>query len=135
MTASGLGVVGAVVGVCVNYIVLAVSGLSMTLHALIMKKNYPKKANACRFAYTSYQKELKTLKGCLRGKEFNEDTLLFELNRLDDLVIDMRPLISDKLSRKYYKTFKINFPGPSSNMKQAVSPSYRAVSVVHETSI
>ena len=135
MTASGLGVVGAVVGVYVNYIVLAVSGLGMTLHALIMKKNYPKKANACRFAYTSYQKELNTLKGCLRGKEFNEDTLLFELNRLDDLVIDMRPLISDKLSRKYYKTFKINFPGPCSNMKQAVSPSYRTVAVVHETSI
>ena len=43
MTASGLGVVSAVVGVCVNPIALAVSGLGVTLHALTMKKTYPKK--------------------------------------------------------------------------------------------
>ena len=41
MTASGLGVVGAV-GVCVNSIALDVSGLGVTLHALTMKKNYSK---------------------------------------------------------------------------------------------
>ena len=35
-----------------------------------------------------------------------------ELNRLDDLVTDVCPPIPDKLSRKYYRKFKVDFPGP-----------------------
>ena len=108
----------------------------VTLHALTMKKNYPKKVEACRFAYTSYQKMLNTLRGYLRGKEFHKNILLFETNRLDDLVIDMCSLIPDKLSRKYYKRFKVNLPRSCSGMRQVVPPSYRAVvGVVRETSI
>ena len=45
-------------------------------------------------------------------KEFDEDVVLFELNRKDDLVTDMCPPISDSLSRKYNKKFKVYFPGP-----------------------
>lgn len=36
-------------------------------------------------------------------KEFQKDILLFELNRLDGLIIDMCLPISDTLNRKYYK--------------------------------
>ena len=50
MTSSGLGIVGALVGVCVNSIVLAVSRLGVTLHALTMKKNYSKNVETCQLS-------------------------------------------------------------------------------------
>ena len=81
MTAFGLGVVGAVVSACVNPIALAVSGLGVTLHALTMKKNYSTKVEACRFAYTSYQKELNTLRGAVEEKSFTR--IFISLNSTD----------------------------------------------------
>lgn len=68
--------VGAGVGVFINPVALAVTGLGVVLNALTKKKNYPKKVEACRFAYTSYQKELNTLKGYIRGMDFSEEWTL-----------------------------------------------------------
>ena len=115
VTSAGLGAVCATLCVFVNPIALSVAGLGAVLHAVTMKKNYPK-VEICRFVYTSYQKVLNTLKGCLRGKEFHKNILLFELNRLDDLVTDMCPPIPDKLSRKYNEKFKVDFPEPCSDV-------------------
>ena len=127
VTSARLGAVGATVRVFVNLIALNVVRLGAVLHAVTLKKNYPKKVEACQFAYTCYQKELSTLKGCLQGKEFHKDILLLELNRLDDLVTDMCLPTLDELSRNYYKKFKVDFPGPCSDV--ATPP------VVHETLI
>ena len=98
-------------GVFVNAIALNVVGFGAVIHAVTMKKNYLNKVEPYRFAYTGYQKKLNTLKGCLRGKEFHEDILLFELNRLNDFVTDMCPHIPDKLRKKNYEKFKVDFPG------------------------
>ena len=84
LVSSGLVAVGATLSVYVNPIALSATGLGMVLHALAKKKNYPKKVETCRFTYTSYQKELNSLRGYLRGNEFSEPLLLFELGRLGD---------------------------------------------------
>ena len=112
LVSPGLVAVGATSSVYVNPIALTATGLGMVLHALAKKKNYPKKVETCRFAYTSYQKELNSLRGYLRGNEFSEPILLFELGRLDDTIADLCPLIPDKLSMKYYKKFDVSLPGP-----------------------
>ena len=58
MTAAVLWAVGTVVGVCVNPI-------GVILHAMTMNKSYLMEVKTCPFVYTSYQKKLNTLRGCL----------------------------------------------------------------------
>ena len=72
---------------------------------LSKKKNYPKRIELSKFAYTNYQKELNALKGYLRGKPFDKETLLIDLNKLDDLVADQCPTIRDSIRAAYNRKF------------------------------
>ena len=82
-------------GVTLNPIVMgSVAGVGILIQTVLTKKNFTKKIEACKYAYTSYQKILNKLKCVLRSGEFDEDTLIKELNWLDDQVTDLCPPIS-----------------------------------------
>ena len=125
--------VGAAVGTFINPIALASAGLGGILQVLSKKKNYPKKIEQCKFAYANYQKELNALKGYLRGKPFDKSILLFDLNKLDDLVVDQCPIIRDSIRKKYYRKFadciNIETDGPHPTSSVAVDPPTSSVSV------
>ena len=63
MTVSLVGVEGTVVGVCVNPIAVTVSGLGVTLHALTIKKNYPKKVQVCRICLHQISARVEHIEG------------------------------------------------------------------------
>ena len=99
---------GATVGGLVNPIALAVSGLGVLLQVIIRKKKYPKKIEQCQFAYTNYQKELNAFRGYLRGEPFDKSIVLFNLNKLDDMVADKCPFIPDPIKKKYFRKFRVD---------------------------
>ena len=101
-----LVVTGTVVGgVTLNPIVLGtISSAGLLLRTFSEAKNYKRKIEMCKFAYTSYEKVLTDLRSFMRGLEYNNKKFLDYVKVLDDIIIDMCPL-SDKFEKKYNKMF------------------------------
>ena len=101
-----LVVTGTVVGgVTLNPIPLGViSGTGILLKTFSEAKNYKRKIEMCKFAYTSYEKVLTDLRSFMRGLEYNDKEFLDYVKVLDDIIIDMCPL-TDKFEKKYNKVF------------------------------
>ena len=101
-----LVVTGTVVGgVTLNPIPLGViSGTGILLKTFSEVKNYKRKIEMSKFAYTSYEKVLTHLRYFMRGLEFNDKEFLNFVKNLDDIIIDMCPL-TDKYEKKYNKLF------------------------------
>ena len=101
-----LVVTGTVVGgITLNPIVLGtISGAGLLLKTYSEAKNYKRKIEMCKFAYTSYEKVLTDLRSFMRGLEYNDKGFLDYVKVLDDIIIDMCPL-TDKFEKKYNKVF------------------------------
>ena len=99
-------VTGTVVGgVTLNPIVLGtVSGAGVLLKTYSEAKNYKRKIDMCKFAYTSYEKVLTYLRSFMRGLNYDEKEFLNYVKFLDEIVIDMCPL-TGKFEKKYNKVF------------------------------
>ena len=101
-----LVVTGTVVGgVTLNPIVLGtISGSGLLLKTYSEIKNYKRKIEMCKFAYTSYEKVLTDLRSFMRGLEYDEKEFFDYVKVLDELIIDMCPL-TDKFEKKYNRVF------------------------------
>ena len=101
MTSSGLIVVGAVAGgLTANPAILG----SISGAAFSEAKDYKKKIEMTRFAYTSYDKTLVSLRTSLRGSTFNKDDFLKEMTVLDETIVDFAPLVT-RFEKQYAKKF------------------------------
>ena len=101
-----LVVTGTVVGgVTLNPIPLGtISGAGILLKTFSEIKNYKRKIEMSKFAYTSYAKVLTDIRSFMRGLEYDEIKFLDYVKVLDDIIIDMCPL-TDKFEKKYNKVF------------------------------
>ena len=106
VTSMGLTIIGTVVGaITLNPIILGVvTGSGVILHGILKLKNYDKKIEMCKFAYTNYQSILNKIRSYLRGQDFKIDDLITELNWIDDIVVDLCPVV-DKYEIKYDKIY------------------------------
>ena len=68
-------------------------------------KNYKKKIEMLKIAFTSYEKVLVELRSALRGDEFNKDQFIDKMKVIDEMMIDQTPL-ADKYLNKYDKKYK-----------------------------
>ena len=92
-------------GVTLNPAVLgSISGSGLLLKAYSEAKNYKRKIEMCKFAYTSYEKVLTYLRSYMRGLEYNDKEFIDYVKFLDEIIIDMCPL-TDKFEKKYNKMF------------------------------
>ena len=93
-------VTGTVVGgVTLNPIVLGtVSGVGVLLKTYSEAKNYKRKIEMCKFAYTTYEKILIDLRSFMRGLNYDEKEFLNYVKFLDEIIIDICPL-TGKLER------------------------------------
>ena len=97
---------GGLAGTAVFIPVIAVGVFGIILGVVAKKKNYSRKIELTRYAYTSFVKVLHTLKSHLRGEPFCEETLVHDLRILDDNITDLCPAIDfDKYLKKYQKVF------------------------------
>ena len=101
-----LVVTGTVVGgVTLNPIPLGtISGAGILLKTYAEAKNFKRKIEMSKFAYTSYEKVLTDLRSFMRGINYNKKEFLDYLKVIDEIIIDMCPL-TDKFEKKYNKVF------------------------------
>ena len=67
-------------------------------------KDYKRKIEMSKYAFTTYQKTLLDLRTVLRGSSFNKDDFIKEMNILDDTIVDFSPLVT-KFEKQYAKQF------------------------------
>ena len=108
-------VIGSVTGgITANSIIIGtVTGAGVLLKAFCETKNYTRKIETSKYAYTTYQKILADLKTSLRGGPFNKKDFLKEVNILDDTIIGFCPLVT-KFEKQYEKKF-LSTPTTNSN--------------------
>ena len=99
-------VTGTVVGgVTLNPIPLGtISGAGLLLKTYSEAKNYKRKIEMSKFAYTSYSKVLTDLRSFMRGLNYDEKEFFDYVKVVDEIIIDMCPL-TDKFEKKYNKVF------------------------------
>ena len=68
-------------------------------------KNYKKKIEMTKIAFTTYEKVLVELRSALRGDEFDKDQFIDKMKILDEMIIDQTPL-ADKYVNQYDKKWK-----------------------------
>ena len=92
-------------GVTLNPIPLGmISGTGLLLKTYSEVKNYKRKIEMSKFAYTSYSKVLTDLRSFMRGLKYDEKEFLDYVKVIDEIIIDMCPL-TDKFEKKYNKVF------------------------------
>ena len=93
-------------GLTLNPIVLGViNGFGILLTNFGKMKNYKKKIEMLKIAFTSYEKVLVKLRSALRGDEFNKEQFIDKMKVVDEMIIDQTPL-SDKYVKLYDKKYK-----------------------------
>ena len=69
------------------------------------EKNYKKKIEMTKIAFTTYEKVLVELLSALRGDEFDKDQFIDKMKVVDAMIIDQTPL-ADKFVKKYDRKYK-----------------------------
>ena len=93
-------------GLTLNPIVLGVlNGVGIFITNFSKMKNYKKKIEMIKIAFTSYEKILVELRSALRGDEFDKDQFIDKRKIVDEMIIDQTPL-PDKYVKQYNKKYK-----------------------------
>ena len=88
-------------GLTLNPIVLGViNGAGILLTNFGKMKNYKKKIELLKIAFTSYEKVSVELRSALRGDEFDKDQFIDKMKVVDAMIIDQTPL-ADKYVKLY----------------------------------
>ena len=93
-------------GLTLNPIVLGViNGFGILLTNFGKMKNYKKKIEMLKIAFTTYDKVLVELRSAMRGDEFDKDQFIDKMKVVDAMIIDQTPL-ADKFVKKYDRKYK-----------------------------
>ena len=94
ITGACLVIIGTITGgITLSPIVLGVvNGIGVFVASLVKIKNYKKKVEMSRIAYTTYEKVLVELRAALRGDEFNKQEFIDRMKLIDEMIIDHTPL-------------------------------------------
>ena len=71
------------------------------------KKDFKKKIETSKLAYTTYEKVLVELRSALRGDEWNKQEFIDRIKILDEMIIDQCPSSADNFAEKYKNKFNI----------------------------
>ena len=108
ITISGilLVIIGTITGgLTMNPIILGViNGFGILLTNIGKMKNYKKKIEMLKIAFTTYEKVLVELRSAFRGDEFDKDQFFDKMKVIDEMIIDQTPL-ADKYAKLYDKLY------------------------------
>ena len=102
-----LMIIGTISGcLTMNPIVLGViNGVGILVTNFGKMKNYKKKIEMTKIAFTTYEKVLVELRSALRGDEFDKDLFIDKMKVVDTIIIDQTPL-PDKYVKQYDRKYK-----------------------------
>ena len=93
-------------GITLNPVILGVvNGAGVIVSNFGKMKNYKKKIEMTKIAFTTYDKVLFELRSALRGDEFDKNEFIEKMKVIDEMIIDQTPL-ADKFVKKYNIIFK-----------------------------
>ena len=108
---SGISLVaiGTIVGgITLNPVVLGVvNGAGVIVAGITKKKDFKKKIETTKLAFTTYEKVLVELRSALRGDEWNKQEFIDRIKILDEIIIDQCPTSIDNFAKKYKNKFNI----------------------------
>ena len=101
--------VGTIVGgITLNLVVLrVVNSAGVVVVGIGKKKNYKRKIEMSRIAFTTYETVLVELRAALRGDEFNKQEFVDRMKLVDEMIIDQTP-IADRFASRYSKKFNLS---------------------------
>ena len=89
-----------------SFIMVALTSLSTLIKGWMDFKKLPVKMDACRFAYTTYQKLLIEIQNYTRGVSLDDvENFLTKCQANEETISDLAPPVSVTLIRDYEKTF------------------------------
>ena len=95
-------------GITPNPVVLGVvNGAGVVVAGIGKKKNYKRKIEMSRIAFTTYEKVLVELRAALRGDEWNKEEFVNCMKLIDEMIIDQTP-IADRFASRYNKKFNLS---------------------------
>ena len=96
-------------GLTLNPIIIGViNGTGLIVGGITKKKDFKKKIESTKLAYTTYEKVLIELRSALRGDEWNKQEFIDRIKIIDEIIIDQCPSYSDKFVVQYNKKFNLN---------------------------
>ena len=94
-------------GLTLNPIILGViNGVGIIVAGITKKKDFKKKIETTKLAYTTYEKVLVELRSALRGDEWNKQEFIDRIKILDEMIIDQCPSSVDNFAEKYKNKFE-----------------------------
>ena len=110
-TISGISLVaiGTISGsITLNPVILGViNGAGIIIAGIGKKKNFKRKIEMTKIAFTTYEKVLVELRAALRGDEFNKQEFIERMKLIDEMIIDQTP-IADRFASRYSKKFNLS---------------------------
>ena len=95
-------------GITLNPVVLGVvNGAGLIVTGIGKKKNYKRKIEMTKIAFTNYEKVLVELRSALRGDEWNKEEFVDRMKLVDEMIIDQTP-VADKFASRYEKKFGLS---------------------------
>ena len=85
-------------------VIASISGAGLALKTLSATKDFKRKIEMSKFAFTTYGKILLDFRTALLGRAFNKDDFLTELNIIDDTIVDFSSLVT-RFEKQYAKKF------------------------------
>ena len=95
-------------GLTMNPIILGlINSAGILLTNFGKMKNYKKKIEMTKIAFSTYEKVLVELRFALRGDEFDKDLFIDKMKVIDEMIIDQTPL-ADKFTKNMTKNINKN---------------------------
>ena len=95
-------------GITLNPVILGViNGAGIIVAGIGKKKNFKRKIEMSKIAFTTYEKVLVELRSALRGDEFNKQEFVDRMKLIDEMIIDQTP-IADRFASRYSKKFNLS---------------------------
>ena len=92
-------------GITLNPVILGViNGAGVIVAGIGKNKNYKKKIELSKIAYTKKKKTLVELRSALRGDEWNKEDFVDRMKLIDEMIIDQTP-VADRFASRYNKKF------------------------------
>ena len=94
-------------GLTLNPIILGVvNGAGVIVAGITKKKDFKKKIETTKLAYTTFEKVLVELRSALRGDEWDKEEFIDRIKILDEIIIDQCPSSADNFVEKYKNKFE-----------------------------
>ena len=92
-------------GITLNPIIIGLlNGAGVFVASIGKLKNYKKKIEMSRTAFTTYEKVLVELRSALRGDEFNKNEFIDKMKIIDEMINNQSPC-GDKFAKKYKRKY------------------------------